>query len=204
MIKSTLTLLLFALFIALLHEDHYSKLVKMFDCLTRKEIDGRNSLDKEDGIWEYASNLYNNPSWVPRLHVFSELQFCQAINLSLPTDADEMTANKAQAIVKNLCGKYKKAVLGWRASGNGKEGKAREGEKIILLINGTTYNLEPTVDDHDESTLIKYVNDNCLKFCPGNLSMAYLCGVWSKRLVSLPYACRILAFLRWRMVRQSQ
>jgi hypothetical protein len=74
-------------------------------------------------------------------------------------------------------GKVKTAVSGWCASGNGKEGKAREGEKIILLINGTTYNLEPTADDHDESTLIKYVDDDRLKFCAGNLSMAYLWGM---------------------------
>jgi hypothetical protein len=177
MIKSTLTILLFVLFIALLHEDHRDKLVKMFDCLTRKEIDGRNSVDKEDGLWEFVSNMYNNPSWVPRSHVFSELQFCQAMNLSLSSDADEMTADKAQTIMKNLCGKYKKAVSGWRASGNGKEGKAQEGEKIILLINGTTYNLEPTADDHDESTLIKYVDDDRLKFCAGDLSTAYFWGM---------------------------
>ncbi len=173
MIKSTLTLLLFVLFIALLHKDHHDKLVKMFDCLTHKEIDGCNSLDKE-GIWEYIFSLYNNPSWVPRLHVFDERQFCQATNLSLSSNADEMTANKAQPIVKNLWGKYKKAVSGWRASGNGKEGKAREGEKIILLINGTTCNLEPTANDHNESTLIKYIDDDRLKFYAGDLSTAYL------------------------------
>ncbi len=63
------------------------------------------------------------------------------MNLSLSSDADEMTADKAQTIIKNLCGKFKKAVSGWRASGTGKEGKAQEDEKIILLINGTTYNL---------------------------------------------------------------
>ena len=100
------------LFIALLHEDHRNKLVKMFDCFTRKEIDGRSSLDKEDGIWGYVSNLHNNPSRVPaRLHVFSELQFSQAMNLSLPSNADEMTADTPQVIVKNFWGKYKKSCL---------------------------------------------------------------------------------------------
>lgn len=160
----------------MLHEDHRDKLVKMFDCLTRKEIDGRNSLDKDDGIWECVSKLYNNPTWVPRSHVFSELQFFQEMNLSLSSDADDMTADKAQAIVKNLWGKYKKAVSGWRASGNGQEGRAREGEKILLYINGTTYN--PTAEEQeDESLIIKYVDDDRLKFCAGDLSTAYLWGM---------------------------
>ena len=175
-LNQKLTRFHFVLLIALLHEDHRDKLVRMFDCLTRKEIDGRNSLDKDDGIWECVSKLYNNPTWVPRSHVFSELQFCQEMNLSLPNDAEDMSADKAKAIVKNLWGKYKKAVSGWRASGNGQEGKAREGEKIILHINGTTY--KPTAEEHeDESTQIKYVDDDRLKFCVGDLSTAYLWGM---------------------------
>jgi hypothetical protein len=131
-------------FIALLHENHRDKLIKMFDCLTRMEVDERNLLDKDDDIWVHVSRKYNDPSWIPRSHVFRELNFCQQMNISLSCDADKINHDKAQAVVKNLWGKYKKAVSGWRASGNGKEGKAREGEMIILIIRGTTYDLEPT------------------------------------------------------------
>jgi hypothetical protein len=126
------------LFIALLHADHHDKLVKMFDCLTHKKIDEHNSLDKDDGIWVGVSKIYNDPSWDPRLHVLCDFQFCQEMNLSLSSNADKITPNKAQVVVKNLLGKCKKAVLGWRASGNGKEGIAWKGEKIILIIKGTT------------------------------------------------------------------
>jgi hypothetical protein len=74
-------------------------------------------------------------------------------------------------------GEIQKAVSGWRARGNGKEGKAREGEKIILIIRGTTYNLKPTPVETDENTRIKYVDDVCLKFCAGNFLTAYLWGM---------------------------
>jgi hypothetical protein len=125
------------------------------------------------------------------------------MNLSLPNDAEDMSADKAKAIMKNLWGKYKKAVSGWHASGNSQEGKAREGEKIILHINGTTY--KPTAKEHeDESTQIKYVDDDRLKFCVGDLSTAYLWGMVEEAGVSLPFACRISGFLHWRMVGQSR
>jgi hypothetical protein len=81
--------------------------------------------------------MFNDHLWVPRSHIFSKLQFCHKIALSLPSNADAMTPDKAKTIVKNLWGKYEKAVSGWHASGNGKEGKAENGKKIILLIRGT-------------------------------------------------------------------
>ncbi len=128
-------------FIALLHKDHHDKLIKMFDCLTRMEIDEHNLYGKDDDIWVQVFRKYNDPSWIPRLHVSRELNFCQQMNLSLSRDAEKTNPHKVQAVIKNLWGKYKKAVLGWHASGNGKEGKAREGETIILIIRGTTYDL---------------------------------------------------------------
>jgi hypothetical protein len=107
------------------------------DCLTHKEIDGRNSINKEDDIWQCISDLFNDPLWVPISHIFSKLQFCHEIALLLPNNADTMTPDKAKTIVKNMWGKYKKAVSGWHASGNSKEGKAENGKKIILLIRCT-------------------------------------------------------------------
>ncbi len=189
------------LFIALLHEDHRDKLIKMFDCLTRMEIDERNLLDKDDGIWVHVSRKYNDPSWIPRSHVIRELISCQQMNLSLLRKADKINPDKAQAVVKNLWGKYKKGVLGWSASGNGKEGKAREGETIILIIRGTTYDLEPTPKETNESTLIKYVDDDRLKFCAGDLSTAYLWGMVEENGLSSFYM-QNLEFWHWRMVRQ--
>jgi hypothetical protein len=141
---SSYTLSLCLSFVALLDERHRDRLVTVHDCLTCKEIDGRNSIDKKDDIWQCISDLFNDPLWVPISHIFSELQFCHEIALSLPNNADAMTPDKAKTIVENLWGKYKKAISGWRASGNGKEGKAENGKKIILLIRGTGYILDPS------------------------------------------------------------
>jgi hypothetical protein len=77
----------------MLHKDHHDKLVKMFDCLTHKEIDGRNSLDKDNVIWECISKMYNDPSWALRSHIFIKLQFYQEMTLSMSSNADGMTPN---------------------------------------------------------------------------------------------------------------
>jgi hypothetical protein len=135
------TLSLCISFVALLDERHCDKFVPMHDRLTCKEIDKRNYIDKEDDIWQCVSNMFNDPLWVPRSHIFSEHQFCHEIALLLQANVDAMTPDKAKTIIKNLWGKYKKAISGWRASRNGKERKAENGEKIILLIRGTDYNL---------------------------------------------------------------
>ncbi len=164
-------------FVALLDEHHRDKLVTVHDHLTRKEIDGRNSIDKEDDIWQCISDMFNDPLWVARSHIFSKLQFCHKFALLLPNIADAMTPDNPKTIVKNLWGKYKKAVSGWRASGNGKEGKAENGKKIILLIRGKDYNLDHSQEERNDSTLVKYIDDDRLKFVDGNLTMAYMWGV---------------------------
>jgi hypothetical protein len=97
--------------------------------------------------------------------------------LLLPSNADAMTLDKAKTTVKNLWGKYKKAVSSWHASRSGKKGKAENGKKIILLIRGTDYNLDPSPEESNERTQIKYVDDNCLKFVDGNLTKVYMWGM---------------------------
>jgi hypothetical protein len=79
---SSYTLSLCISFVALLDERHRDKLVTVHDRLTRKEIDGRNSINKEDDIWQCISDLFNDPLWVPISHIFSKLQFCHEIALS--------------------------------------------------------------------------------------------------------------------------
>jgi hypothetical protein len=163
--------------VALLDECHHDKLVTLHVCLTRKEIDRRNSINKKDDIWQCISDMFNDPLWVPRSCIFSKLQFCHEIALSLPNNADAMTLDKAKTIVKNLWGKYKKAISGWHASFKSKEGKAENGKKIILLIRGTDYNLDPSPEESNKSTQIKYIDDDCSKFVDGNLTTAYMWGM---------------------------
>jgi hypothetical protein len=161
----------------MLDERHRDKLVTMHDCLTCTEIDGRNSVDKEDDIWQCISKIYNDPLWVPRLHIFNKLQFLHEMTLSLSSDAEAMTRDLAKGYVKDLWGKFKKAFSGWQARGSGKEGCAKETERTTLLIDGTDYDVEPTPEPCDESVLIKFVDDDRLKFCNGNQSTAYFWDV---------------------------
>ena len=74
-------------------------------------------------------------------------------------------------------GKVYESVSGWRDCGNGMEGKAENGEKIILLINGTAYNLEPSLEGSDASTQIRYADDNRLQFVDGDQTTAYMWGM---------------------------
>ena len=58
-------------FVAVLDEHHRDKLVTVHDYHTRKEIDEKNSIDKEDDIWQRVSDFFNDPLWVPMSHIFS-------------------------------------------------------------------------------------------------------------------------------------
>jgi hypothetical protein len=96
--------------------------------------------------------------------------------LTTPMTLTTLTAFKSFRCT-DLWGKYKKAVSGWRASRNSKEGKAENGKKIILLIRGTDYNLDSSPEESNGSTQIKYVDDDCLKFVDSNLTTAYMWGM---------------------------
>jgi hypothetical protein len=99
---SSYTLSLCISFVALLDEHHHDKLVTIHNCLTCKEIGGRNSIDKEDDIWQCVSDIFNDPLWVPRSHIFSKLQFCHEIALLLPSNADAMTLDMTKTIINSL------------------------------------------------------------------------------------------------------
>ena len=118
----------------------------MFDSLKRLEIDGRNSVDREDTIWEEIADDCNDPTYAPVSITFAKLHtmFRIAMDLSLWDDWDEekdaITPEAARKIIKDLFARFKKAFNHWKASGNGKAAKAAEGgEEIRLLINGTDY-----------------------------------------------------------------
>ena len=50
-----------------------------------------------------------------------------------------MVPENAKCLIRDVNGRFKKGNTGWRASGNGKESKGKDGEVVRLFVNGTDY-----------------------------------------------------------------
>ena len=74
--------------------------MKVFDSFCRKGLDGHNSDNKEESIWEECTNDYNCDFWNPVSLKFVDLhsKFCHEINLLLAEDAVKLTAENIKKV----------------------------------------------------------------------------------------------------------
>jgi hypothetical protein len=156
------------------------KLLTMFDSLKRVVLDARNSTNKEDDIWTDIATLFNDNNWKPKSTVFTDLHpdsmFTVVIDLSLPSDFAPWTPDTVMKALKELWSNFKKAVMRWRSSGNGKENQRKDGA-VQINLNGTVYLRDPTPADDDIAIVVHHVDDDRWDFCQQNLSVAYLWGL---------------------------
>jgi len=92
--------------------------------MSRKELDQRNSVDREEDVYDESAIDYNDPEWAPTTCVLANLhsKFATAMNLKLPPNAVIMTSEMAKKIIKDLLSSFKRANTNWKASGiSGKE-----------------------------------------------------------------------------------
>ena len=146
------------------------KLQRMYDSLSRKQLDDRNSEDNVD-LWEEVCKDYNSESYYPTSFIFPKLhsKFRLPISLPLPDHFVPMNSENAKRVIKDLNDKFKKANKNWKASGNGKDDKAEEGQVVRLLLKGTDYGHVA----EEPNTTIKYVDDDRFNFCNNDLTTAY-------------------------------
>ena len=146
----------------------------MYDSLKRKGIDERNSDAREVFIWQECCDDYNNSLWEPYSIKFPELHSKLSVSmcLSLLDTAKEMLPEMAMKIIKDMQALFKKGHIGWTASGNGKMAEGTGNDSMKLLIKGTKY--KKGKHDVDEGEIvIKYCDDDRLKFCNSDLGTAY-------------------------------
>ena len=114
---------------AFLRECRRDKLQKLYDSLSRKQLDDRNSENRVD-LWQETCDDYNDETYAPVSYTFPDLhsKFSIAIELSLPDNAVPMIPESAKRLIKDMNGRFKKGNTGWKASGNGKESKGSDEE----------------------------------------------------------------------------
>ena len=168
------TLLKMRLTHALFEDSRRPLLQRMYDSLSRKQLDDRNSGDSV-GLWEQVCEDYNSETYSPTSYTFPELhsKFRRPILLPRPAHMEPMSPENAKRVMKDLISKFKKANTNWKASGNGKDDEAEDGQVVRLLLKGTEY---PDMAE-DANTTIKYVDDDRFHFCSDDLPTAYFWGL---------------------------
>ena len=149
----------------------------MFDSLTRKELDERNSMDRENDVYDACRDDYNDDSWIPETYVLPNLhsKFSVAIRLEFLPGAEKLDREQVKTGIKNMLSKFKRANNGWRASGNGRDAQGEDGQKIRLMIRGVEY-ADRGLDDDDGEMEIKYCDDDRFRFCKDDIALAYMWG----------------------------
>ena len=165
----------------------------MYDSLSRKQLDERNSEDNVDS-WEEVCEDYNSESYSPTSYTFPKLhsKFRLPISLPRPEHFVPMSPETAKGVIKDLSSKFKKANTYWKASGNGKDDEAEEGQVVRLLLKGTDYG-----DMAEEPNItIKYVDNDRFDFCNDDLTTAYFWGF--VELIGLSQFCmQDIASIHW-------
>ena len=150
----------------------------MYDSLSRKQLDDRNSSENHVDLWQEVCDDYNLQTYAPMSCTFPDLhsKFRIPIELVLPDNAVPMAPENAKRLIRDMNGRFKKGNTGWRASGNGKESKGKDGEVVRLLLNGTDYIEGQGEASTERDVVIKYVDDDRYGFCNDDLGTAYFWG----------------------------
>ena len=159
---------------AVFEDSRRPKLQRMYDSLSRKQLDDRNSGDNID-LWDEVCQDYNSEAYSPTSFTFPDLhsKFRLPVSLPRPVNFEPLSPETAKRVIKDLNSKFKKAYTNWKASGNGKDDEAEDGHVVRLLLQGTEY---PDVAE-EANTIIKYVDDDRFHFCSDDLTIAYFWGL---------------------------
>ena len=95
------------------------KLQRMYDSLSRKQLDDRNSSENHVDLWQEVCDDYNLQTYAPMSCTFPDLhsKFRIPIELVLPDNAVPMVPENAKRLIRDMNGRFKKGNTGWRASG---------------------------------------------------------------------------------------
>ena len=142
------------------------KLLKLFDSMTRKELDQCNSMHREEDIYGESATKYNDLEWVPTIYVLANLhsKFTTVITLELPPNTVVMIPEIVKKIIKDPLFSFKRAYNDWKASVNCRHSEAREGENLRLLVNDSDYEAD-IEDDEGERVIISHCDDGQFNFC---------------------------------------
>jgi hypothetical protein len=98
------------------------------DCLTRQQLDARNSVHASVDYFQVVSEKFNNPSWVPRLTVMGELHPELEEPRDLPLKEYRTTRAKAKDKYDEMKKLLHSVVNKWELSGNGGQQRSEDAE----------------------------------------------------------------------------
>ncbi len=134
------------------------------NCLTRQELDARNSVLAVEDYFEIVAKVFNDPDWVPTLKTYPELHPELASSRELPLK--DYRANRSK--VKDKYGEMKNQlhgmVINYEKSGNGGM------QRSDTSNDWGSFNFDDLVDGDDRSS---FLPDN-------NQELFYLLYYWQR------------------------
>lgn len=89
--------------------------------LNQTELDARNSVIRPPYFYDLAANLYNNPTFNPETHIYSELHadFNQPIKILFKDAPTPVTPHKIKEKIADIQARLVVIIDNWERSGNG-------------------------------------------------------------------------------------
>ena len=104
---------------ALLCDTAKAHMLKTQECLTRPELDARNSAVAVADYFDIAANMFNDKTWVPHTTAMPDLHPDLAESRALPLKEYRMTRTKMKEKYDSLKKRLHGMVGRWERSGNG-------------------------------------------------------------------------------------
>ena len=152
----------FRVYHAIFHERLRSSLLNLYVSKEkRSQLDAQNTVAAPPSFFEQASQLYNDPSWVPHTWLFPNFDSRLRTSIRLPLEKvddsyETLTPENIKGHLTDARAAFKKVYARWKTSGNG---SGNNKQKIRII--GTTYQ-DDRYDDEEEFVSVE---DNRANFC---------------------------------------
>lgn len=166
------------LYEACFHDDFRGDMLGLGRSVPRVRLDARNSSNRPKTFFEKVADKYNDVSWIPKSTVVDiNPDLCGEIKLSPVLQKDKRyhkyTAEDVKKLYTDVKGQFNVAFSGWRNSGNGKGMSSLAAGLKKVKFHGSHYKNNDGNDSDDTDDSFKYLNDDRLEFCNGQLHVYY-------------------------------
>ena len=149
---------------ALLCDDAKIKLTQTQECMTRQELDSRNSELQVVDFFDTVSSQFNDPTFLPAMKVVQDLHPSLEEPRDLPLKEYRTTRSKVKEKYDEMKNQLHSMVVKWELSGNGGMQRSDDADDF------GAFDLEEVID-----------GDNRRNFLPdGNDSLYYLLYFWHR------------------------
>ena len=128
---------------ALFSDEAKPKMIGSQDCLSREELDARNSVQQIEDFFETVANVFNNKDFQPNLVSFPAEEHPEFMTARpLPLKDYRSTRSKAKEVHDTLKNKLLPIMGNWEKSGNGSSARSEEapdyddGNDEVDLVDG--------------------------------------------------------------------